>query len=697
MSRTRLFTFVICIASVCTPGVLRSQALWSGLLANGRAVDWSSAGASSISNRTTICTTLGASGQSASYAQSVTAAQIVSALQSCAGKGQVVYLNPGTYKMTSTLFGGGTATPSNVTLRGAGPTQTILTWTATSNNCNGLGATAFCIYNGDSGSLQYSSNVLNWTGGYTQGSSTITLGSAVSGALSNLQVGSLLALNQLDNSSDTGGWYICGTTGSNGSCSQQGIANAWPGRAQTQMVTVTAISGSSITISPGIYGSSWSSSQTPYATFSSKLPVSGFGLESLQINTQQLGDIQAMVETMWASQSWIKNVSLINNVATNSAARKHVEVFSSSHITVRDSYMYGSSPSSEGYGLDFIAGTCDSLGENNIFQHMATGTILETGCGNVFGYNYAVDNFYTGAGTAPSWQQCDAFHHDGGDFFNLWEGQEGICASFDDIHGTAAALTIFRSHFSGHDPATLCPGGGTACGTVAKNGNTAAIGIMAYSRYSNIVANVLGTSGYHSNYRLSPSSASDCGNATQSSLSVLWSGYSRQGGILFGNSSSGCDVGTGFQVNNDLLTGSTNSTSTLMLWGNYDVVTAAVRANTSENGSGAATLAALSAPSSSWSAYPSLYLTAKPSWWLFPSGNSATPWPAVGPDVTGGNVSGVGGYAYLNPAANCFLNVLGGKTNGSSAVLSFDATTCYGSSTQNKPPAPANLSGTVIP
>jgi hypothetical protein len=53
------------------------------------------------------------------------------------------------------------------------------------------------------------------------------------------------------------------------------------------------------------------------------------------------------------------------------------------------------------------------------------------------------------------------------------------------------------------------------------------------------------------------------------------------------------------------------------------------------------------------------------------------PWPSVGPDVTGGNIAKVGGYAYHNPAANCYLNIMGGKTDGSSGALTFNANTCY--------------------
>lgn len=81
-------------------------------------------------------------------------------------------------------------------------------------------------------------------------------------------------------------------------------------------------------------------------------------------------------------------------------------------------------------------------------------------------------------------------------------------------------------------------------------------------------------------------------------------------------------------------------------------------------------------PSSPPKLPPSFYLTAKPSWWVLPSGTTAT-FPGIGPDVTGGNIPNVGGHAYLRPAANCYLNVMGGTTDGSSGVLTFDPSSCY--------------------
>jgi hypothetical protein len=76
----------------------------------------------------------------------------------------------------------------------------------------------------------------------------------------------------------------------------------------------------------------------------------------------------------------------------------------------------------------------------------------------------------------------------------------------------------------------------------------------------------------------------------------------------------------------------------------------------------------------------SFYLSAVPSWW------GSLPWPAIGPDVTGG--TGPGGHSSLtasNPAQNCFLNIMGGAAGGPGSPLTFNASNCYSSSLLQAP------------
>src|SRR5207245_7630948 len=89
----------------------------------------------------------------------------------------------------------------------------------------------------------------------------------------------------------------------------------------------------------------------------------------------------------------------------------------------------------------------------------------------------------------------------------------------------------------------------------------------------------------------------------------------------------------------------------------------------------------------------SLYLASRPNWWP-----AAKPWPSIGPDVTGGNITNMAGHAYTNPAADCYLTVMGGPTNGSGGPLRFNATECYGNSgsPSSVPSSPSNLNLTRL-
>jgi hypothetical protein len=713
-NRSLIFIFVTVFIFIvlCIPSKTKSQA-WSGMLAPNRAIDWSSAGAGTIPARTTICQTLGLAGQAPTYAQSVTAANIVSALQGCAA-GDAVLLNPGTYTMTTTMFGpgnGGT-TPSNVTLRGSGPQKTILAWTSMSNTCLGVGLVGLCGFNGDSGTGPFADNILQVTSGVTQGSTSVVLGSPASsgcynnaacvGNISNLKVGSLMQFTQCatgfsgvgctGTSTDNGNFYDCGEpppSSGTAYCTWGGADDDFNwNREQTQTVLVTGISGNTVTFTPALYLPNWTQSLSPFASFSNFLPVVSFGLENLQLNTQQMADNEAILQYMWCYKCWVKNVAAVNAAPTGTglASRTHFNISSGLNNTVRDSYMYGSSPGSSAYGVDLDWGETNSLVENNIAHHMASAFMTENAVGSVFGYNYDADNYYVNGD--GNWQQCELYHHDAGDAFQLYEGHEGICFDNDDIHGTSFGETAFRNYLSGHDPATLCPGGGTGCGTLTKLQNTAAILDLAFARYENVALNVLGDSVYANTYQNVGVEGSP-NTCTSYPWTILYSLNFANGNQL--PSSPSC-TGQVFTLDNDALTA-----QTLMRWGNYDTINKSVQTNSAETASSAPVYPGLSSPSTSWSSYPSFYLSSKPSWWSFPNGNSSTPWPAVGPDITGGNVSNVGGHVYLNPAANCYLNVLGGKTDGSSAPLPFDANNCYpSSSSSGGPPAPLNLTGTIV-
>jgi hypothetical protein len=602
----------------------------------GRRIDWTKAGVpGGIPNRTTTCATLN---------PGATAAQINSAIAACRS-GQVVSLRAGTYSLSAGIVFNN---KSNVTLRGAGPDQTFLVF-AGGSPCGGLGGD-LCFINGDANSSGDPRNVANWTAGYAARATSITLSQKPS-----LQVGSLIILDQLDDmTTDTGQVWLCQTV--NVCSQQQGAGNGRPKRAQNQVVKVTSISAGAcpctIGITPGLYMPNWRTSQLPQAWWSNSLPISGSGVEDLAMDHSNTGPgINAGTFFYNAYGSWLKNIRDVNS------KQKHVWMYQSAHLTVRDSYFYGThNAASESYGTDQFIGS-DVLVENNIFQHVASPMMNEGASGSVHAYNYSVDDYYTAGGTAPEWQQSSAYHHAAGNAFILWEGNAGAGLMSDDIHGTSHFVTALRNYWTGRDIPT-------------KTQETIAVHLEAYNRYYNIVGNVLGTAGYHTRYESAASSPTDSGDSTNANASIYVLGYSGNEGTYWAGPPA---------IPNDPLT-----RTTMMRWGNYDTVTNTNRFVAAEVPSG---ISRYPNPLPAGTTLPgSFYLSAKPTWW--PAG---IPWPAIGPDVTGGTVPGLGGHVYQIPAQSCYLNVLRGATNGSTGLLTFNARTCYGTATTTVPRPPTSL------
>ncbi len=655
MSRRWLFLLPILLC-LGKHGVAQN---WSGVLAPARAIDWSQAGAGSIPTNRIQCVTSQCSTVSGG---TVTLSSINAAITS-APAGTYVLLPAGSWTIT-----GGINMKSNVTLRGMGPDQTTLVFSS-SGSCYGIAA-GICIWSGDSNWAGGPKNVANWTAGYAKGATSITLSS-----VTNLKVGQLLELDQTDDPSDPGDIYVCGnmtTCGWSGNV----VVSGRSGRRQAQIVTVkacgtstpgAACTSTTVTINPGLYAPNWNrypGTSLPQAWYASALPISGVGIENLTLDYRSVATLGGGVLYISATGNWVKNVRSLGS-STSGNQIKHVLAEYSAHNTIRDGYFYGGAPNSEAYAIDFGYTSSDNLAENNICQHLPGCMVTEGGAGNVHGYNYAVDNYFgTDTIYGSAWMQNDSDHHSVGDYYLLWEGNTGSGFAMDGIHGGSFMVTAFRNRYSGRDPVGV-PSPIKTQSTVAQN-------IYALSRYVNSVGNVLGTGGYHTYYQTAAASSSDSGHATAANLSVFNLGFSGASGSVNGS------------FPDDLLVA-----STLMRWGNYDTVTNDVRWCTangspiaacggSERAESAPVYPGLSNPSQTLPA--SFYLLTQPSWW------GTMPWPAIGPDVTSGNVANVGGHAYLTPSANCYLRVMGGKTDGSSGILSFNADNCYGNSVSVSPP-----------
>lgn len=656
MTRLWLLAY-LCLWFFMMPLSVHAQA-WAGVLAPSRATDWSRAGVVGgiPANRkqcvTSACRTVAKGGASS------TAAQIQAAISS-APRSTYVLLPSGTYKLTAGLTWN---TKNSVTLRGAGANQTFLVFSAFAG-CQGLAA-PICFQSSDTNYWGSPSNLANWTANYSPGTTSIILDN-----VTNLSVGWPLTLDQRDDLSiaDTGDIFVCFTPQL--ACSANGTNGGGPrmGRSQQQIVAVTSISGTgpyTVGISPGLYMPNWVASKTPQAWWPTQ-PVFGDGVEDLSIDA--------------SAASPLTNIGMFNCVGCYASGitsihpkRSHIQIFQSIHCTVQNSYFYltGSS-ASVNYGVETIPAS-DSLIQNNIFEavqapYPATGTC--SGC--VYSYNFDVNELYDNNGSY-AWQNQSGYPHAVGDEHILYEGNMGAGIYSDNFHGTHQFQTVFRNAYNGFQQNN---------GNVTHGSGTSPMLINSFSRFYNIIGNVLGSTALpHKNYEL------NAGNL----------GTVPAGSEIYAN-------GLGGGVRSD-----SNTPRTLMRWGNYDVVTASVRwcGNSSDPGwtticnnksEVPSTIKNFSNPIPANTFLPaSFYLSSEPSWW--PGG---TPWPPIGPDVTGGNVSicagganigayvtsgnqcpggtlsSMGGHINEIPAMACYLTTMGGSPIGTGGVLSFNANNCY--------------------
>jgi hypothetical protein len=664
---------------------------WSTFLNSSRAVDWSGAGFT-IPNYTVNCATQPTLTANSAGAASANAKAIQNSLASCDATHNVVNIPAGTYYVAGITFG----SQGKQVLRGAGPNSTDLIMTA-SPGCSGI-ASGVCImppafvYPGNPSVLPPSgTRQCLWTAGYSQGTTSITLNSCPGGSP---PVNEMLVLDQSNDLTDNGGIYLCDSFTSSQSggspCTiNDGASTNADGRriggytySQKQIVTIQSVSGSgtgpfTVTISPGVYFTNIRSGQNPGAWWPGT--IVNEGLENVTIDGTALASNN--IELVACYQCWVKNVRSID------AARAHVMLVSSANDVIRDSYFYQSQSHMEVSYTVELEQDSSILVVNNIFQQVTNPIMTGNTSGSVIAYNLSLDNIYNGG--SGQFLSGEFHSHNAGNEMNLWEGNNFHTIVTDNTWGASSQGTFFRNMLSGWQ--------------TGKTAETTPLVDRSYARANNLVGNVLGQSGYHNTYESYATSSTSGVNASSADTSIYALGWT-------GNTDNGTCFGP--PVCDPLVR------STLMRWGNYDVVTSGTKWDSAEASPKAVAYVNANFTSTYFSSLAhtlpaSLYYRSQPSWW--PSGKA---WPPIGPDVASGNVGTcTGTYAgaqatnssqctggTLNtawashvtsiPAQDCYLNVMGGPPDGTGSVLSFDAETCYNGSGGTNPP-PTGLTATV--
>ena len=687
--------FVILLIS---PAVVHAQA-WSGIISSTRATDWTKAGVVGgiPSASWTQCGSTIAAGASA--------ATINAAIAAC-GTNQYVLLGPGTFNLSAALTWNG---KSNVVLRGSGANSTFIVMASGVNNaCGGYG-TNICI--GNTGAQYWGSYTnLGWSAGYSQGTTSITVGST-SGISTN---STLLVVNQCDDGrtgssctgteTDTGNLYNCSDAyaATPSGCSFNGPdnGNGTAFRYQEEIFYVTNISGSNVTLDHGLRFPNWRSGQSPQAW--TIQPSMFDGIENLSVNTASNTSSGSAIMLWSTLNCWVTGVQIVSGPPAG------VYVLNSAHATIEsnDFELTNQPPSADSIAYRFTV-AADNLVDNNIAHEVRDPYMCEGPCvGNVHAYNYEINDSWT---TENSLFQSSR-PHSGGNAYELDEGNMAMNIYWEDYHGTQNFQTAFRNLLQGWYSNPPAP----------KNYQANPLMIDAFNRYENAVANVLGTPGVQNAYQQT-------------------SGYpSTSPLVIFA-------IGLGNGAVTPPVPSDPLGATTFLRWGNYDVVTGVVRwcGNVSDTG-WSLTCGSVSEVPWNISLYanaiptkgdtgagqgampPSFYLSSQPSWW------GSTPWPAIGPDVSGGNVgicsgtlntsgeyageaalsssqckgtslsaSAWGGHVNAIPAVACALNTMGMPPDGSGPALAFNASTCYGGASTSSPApaqapaAPTNLTVVV--
>jgi hypothetical protein len=661
---------------------------WSTFLNPSRAIDWTSGIGFTIPNYTVNCATqLTLTANSASAAAANTTA-IQNALASCDATHNVVNLPAGTYYTNGILFG----TQGKQVLRGAGPKSTTLLF-SDGNGCTGGLKQGVCMrdsvarYDGSGEVLPPTgTRQCRWTAGYAQGTTSITL----SNCGGTPPVNSTIILDQANDITDTHGIYICDTNVAN--CGYEGSTGGnnngrfisgktYSQQQVTYVIGVTSLGGGSYTatISPGVSFTNIRSGQNPGAWWPGF--VQNDGLENMTLDGSGLDSTIGMYDCY---ECWVKNITSKNG------GRNHVDTYQSGRDVIRDSYFYAAQGSaSESYAVE-LEESSGVLVENNIFQQVTTPIMFGAGTDSIIGYNYSVNVNYSCGGGCASYGNGAYSSHNAGNNMNLFEGNNFFGIWGDDAWGASDQNTYFRNMLAGWQN--------------GKAASTFPTMMRANFRAINVVGNVLGQPGYHTQYQAyatSTTAGAGGANEDKSIYSIGWAG-------------TGASCSSGAVATCDPL-----GVSTLMRWGNYDTVNASVRWDSTEASPAAVTYVNANFSSSYFNSSAhtlpaSLYYASKPSWW--PSGKA---WPAIGPDVLSGNLGTCGSGTYVGaqattstqcvaggltpawashatsiPAQDCYLS-LGGKVDGTGNAINFDAGACYSTTVITTPDSPTELSATV--
>lgn len=357
-----------------------------------------------------------------------------------------------------------------------------------------------------------------------------------------------------------------------GNCSWCGEDNG-KGHFMQQFSEITAVNGNTITIKPAL-NYDYKASLDPEVK-KVNFGVHHAGLENVKVDNSSIN--AGIIAFSNAAFCWLKGVETY--MGGSNSGEAHVRIEFSHGIEIRDSYIHDGKGFSSGanYGVFIVYWNSSHKIENNVFSKLRHGVNFEGGgSGVAVMYNY-FDNHHESEDSGFLDADLNP-NHGPHPHMNLFEGNSSAKIVFDVTMGSSSHNVAFRNNARGER------------GTPSFNWGVWAIDTQEDNKFNSYVGNVLGNPGWTSGtYKAD----GDCEPNEPTALKF------------------GCDGQPGGYADSSV------EPSTL-LHGNYDYVTDGV---VEWNGGPDHVLPA--------SLYYSSYNQVK-DWWC-----SETPWPAIGPDVSG--------------------------------------------------------------
>lgn len=544
----------------------------------------------------------------------VTATTIQNAL-AAASSGEYVEVPSGSYSVAGFTFD-----ESNVTLRGAGADSTKLTITSSLSGCSlsQQGAVKFCAGGSHIGTTDGGGpgpdHTANWTAGYSQGTTAITLDSTTG-----LTVGHILVLDQVDNCTDGGDLYPCADStatheGGGSYCRTQSS------RCSTvEYHKVCNINGSTVTLCEGVYIPAFTSGQDPEAWWSDSGTMQhDSGIENMTLDFTAIQAAGIMIKD--CINCWVTGTRLIYTDTVGSFIF-HILGINVLHNTFSNNYLYGvNAEGTTRYPITVMGGSLNLI-ENNIFDTNNISLAADDPeAADVIAYNYTVNSLgFASNGPQP---------HAPGCWMNLYEGNDSGQIFFDNIHGLCFFVTMYRNLFSRCANQPLC--------NFAEAGS--AMMLHANNRFFNALHNIMGSSTWVDYEDDAPGGVDG---------TTIW--------LMGAAGTHGCSA--------PCPTADSNVKRTTYRYCNWDNVTSSndtgtndatgTVTNSAEVPTGISNYPQTFVPSSCTSMPSSLFRSSKPSYF------GSVTWPAIGVDVSSGNATNTGttptgGHANKIPARVCY-------------------------------------------